>query len=156
MIFISHRGNLLGRNEQCENRPDYIEVAIQKGFYVEIDLRVIDSKLLLGHDGPQYEINNEFLQNKKLYIHAKNDEALQWLNKTNLHYFWHQNDDYTLTSKRIVWVYPNKKLLINSIVVMPENGQYSEEDINKCFGICSNDIEKYFFRFAIKNDDDII
>jgi hypothetical protein len=149
MIFISHRGNLLGRNEQYENSPDYIKVAIQEGFYVEVDLRVIDNRLFLGHDNPQYKVNDDFLKNEMLYIHAKNDEALQWLNKTNLHYFWHQNDDYALTSKKVVWVYPGKHLLPNSIAVLPETYDYSEEEIKQCFGICSDNIVKYYDRFSL-------
>ena len=30
------------------------------------------------------------------------------MSKMNCHYFWHQEDDYTITSKGIIWAYPGK------------------------------------------------
>ena len=56
MIYISHRGNLTGKNPELENSPVYIYQAIDKGFDVEIDLRydTLNKKLYLGHDEPQY------------------------------------------------------------------------------------------------------
>ena len=74
MIFIAHRGNLNGPNSIDENKPDYLLEAINKGYYVETDLWVIDNKLFLGHDKPQYEINIDFLLNikDKLFCHCKN------------------------------------------------------------------------------------
>ena len=38
MILISHRGNINGKNPEKENHPDYIWVAIQAGYEVEIDV----------------------------------------------------------------------------------------------------------------------
>jgi len=57
MIYISHRGNINGRIEDSENKPEYIDDTIQLGFDVEIDVWYIDGKWWLGHDGPQYEID---------------------------------------------------------------------------------------------------
>ena len=39
MKLISHRGNLLGRFPEFENSPKYIDLAIETGFEVEIDLK---------------------------------------------------------------------------------------------------------------------
>ena len=61
MIKISHRGNLFGPNLKLENSPDYVVEAIRSGYDVEIDFWVVDDKLFLGHDSPQYEINNFFI-----------------------------------------------------------------------------------------------
>ena len=36
MILIAHRGNLKGPNPDKENKPDYLEFAINKGYDVEI------------------------------------------------------------------------------------------------------------------------
>jgi hypothetical protein len=47
MILIAHRGNLNGPNKESENMPDYINIAIEKGFYVEIDVWLINNKLFL-------------------------------------------------------------------------------------------------------------
>ena len=54
MKFISHRGNTQSTNLNEENNPNYIEKAIELGFEVEIDLRVHNNNLYLGHDKNQY------------------------------------------------------------------------------------------------------
>ena len=74
-FLISHRGNIDGKTNQ-ENKPEYIKKALFHGFNVEIDVWYIDNKYYLGHDLPQYEIEEDFLQNASLWCHAKNIEAL--------------------------------------------------------------------------------
>jgi hypothetical protein len=140
MILISHRGNLNGINSDKENSPSYLLSALNKGFNVEVDVRFENNKFYLGHDFSQFEINKDFLQNKSVWCHAKTNEALYALHNINAHYFWHQEDDYTITSKGYIWTYPSKKLLPNSICVLPENASY--KSLN-CLGICSDFIEKY-------------
>jgi len=36
--LIAHRGNRYGTEIENENKPEYIDQAIQDGFYVEIDI----------------------------------------------------------------------------------------------------------------------
>ena len=140
MYLISHRGNLNGIQKDKENEPEYIISAIDKGFDVEVDVRFENNKFFLGHDHNQFEINKEFLLNKKIWCHAKTSEALLALDEIKAHFFWHQEDDYTITSKGYIWTYPGKKLLSKSICVLPEKANYKE--IN-CLGICSDFIERY-------------
>ena len=140
MYLISHRGNLNGIQKDKENEPEYIISAIDKGFDVEVDVRFENNKFFLGHDYNQFEINKEFLLNKKIWCHAKTNEALLALDEIKAHFFWHQEDDYTITSKGYIWTYPGKKLLSKSICVLPEKADYKE--IN-CLGICSDFIEKF-------------
>jgi len=140
MYLISHRGNINGIQKDEENKPEYINKALEKGFDVEIDVRFSKGKFFLGHDFNQYEIDYNFLSNKKIWCHAKTSEALLALYGTNAHYFWHQEDDYTITSKGYIWTYPGKKLFSKSICVLPEIANYKE--IN-CMGICSDFIERY-------------
>ena len=140
MYFISHRGNIDGIIKDKENKPDYINEALASGFEVEVDVRFVDNKFFLGHDYNQFEIDEKFLLNKKLWCHAKTREALIALQKIKAHYFWHQNDDYTITSRGFIWTYPGKKLLPQSICVLPENVNYETFD---CLGICSDLILKY-------------
>jgi hypothetical protein len=142
MILISHRGNINGRIIDAENRPDYIEDTIRLGYEVEIDMWWIDGRIYLGHDKPQYEVSEEWLGERidKLWIHCKNIELLNWIRSTTLHYFWHETDTITLTSKEYIWAYPGKQPIKNSIAVMPE---IHEEDITQCLGICSDYIEHY-------------
>jgi hypothetical protein len=97
MILISHRGNITGPSDY-ENDPKQIKAVLNMGFNCEIDLWVKNNKYYLGHDEPTYEVKRSFLQQKGLWIHCKNLKALEQVpSKTN--YFWHQNDDFTLTSK---------------------------------------------------------
>lgn len=144
IIYISHRGNIDGRNPNLENEPSYIDLAIQKGFDTEIDIWVIDGIIYLGHDEPQYEINEQFLidRKNKLWIHCKNYEAVIYFRskENDYNYFWHQSDDLTLTSKKYIWVYPGKQPIKKSIAVMPE---LNNDDLSECIGICSDYVNKY-------------
>jgi hypothetical protein len=138
-LIISHRGNIDGKNELLENSPDYIDNAISKGFDVEIDVWIDkSSKIFLGHDKPQYEIDISWLEERKnkLWIHCKNIDAVVFFNNIkDFHYFWHQNDDVTLTSNSYIWAYPGKQPIRNSIAVMPE---IFEDDTSDCLGVCTD------------------
>lgn len=146
MIFISHRGNLHGKGgNEWENHPDYIQTALDEGYNVEIDVWIIDDKIYLGHDKPQYEINFRWIRDRitRLWIHCKNIESIIFFKRCGyiVNYFWHQNDDYTLTSKEYIWTYPNKPIVENCIAVLPE--LYPDWDISKAIGICSDYISRY-------------
>ena len=99
MIFIAHRGNINGPNPSQENNPKYIQQALDKGYYAEVDVWVIDGKILLGHDEAQYSSSIDFLKNDKIVCHAKNPDALALLVSKNMHCFGHDNDEVVLTSK---------------------------------------------------------
>ena len=140
MKLISHRGNTNGPNKEKENHPDYIVEALQKNYDVEIDVWA-DDKIWLGHDKPQYECSISFLINnyKKLWIHCKNLEALDVLSNFKvLNYFWHQTDDFTLTSKNFVWTYPGKYVCNRSVLVIDDAREYAGPI---CFGLCSDYLE---------------
>ena len=146
-ILISHRGNTIGPYPEKENHPDYIQDALNFGYDVEIDIWVIDGTYHLGHDEPQYGITQEWLNERKdkLWIHCKNHEAVEWFNElesigSDFNYFWHQEDDITLTSMNFMWVYPGKQPIKKSIAVLPEIHQ---DDISECIGVCSDFIENY-------------
>ncbi len=140
MYLISHRGNINGIEKDNENNPDYINQAISRGYDVEVDVRYESGQFFLGHDFNQFKVNEEFLLNNKLWCHAKTNEALIALDRIKAHYFWHQEDDYTITSKGFFWTYPGKKLLQKSICVLPEKSNYDKID---CLGICSDFIARY-------------
>lgn len=142
MVLISHRGNLTGRQPYRENHPSYIDEAISDGFNVEVDLWLMGKKWVLGHDGGQHSISTSWLsdRSKHLWIHAKNIGAFSKLSQTELHYFWHQDDFATITSKGYLWIYPGHQPVINSISVLPE---LFGEDISHCVGICSDYILDY-------------
>ena len=144
MKYIAHRGNTSGKFESYENEPNYIDKAIKEGFDVEVDVWYIDNVLYLGHDKPQYGINFEWFVDRisSLWIHCKNIEAILYFknHKEEFNFFWHQEDDITLTSLNYIWAYPGKQPIKNSVAVMPE---IHNEDTSECIAICSDIITKY-------------
>lgn len=142
MKLISHRGNLTGPNLGLENKTSYILSAIENKFDVEIDVWLRQGAIYLGHDEPQYLISKTFLDeyNSFLWCHAKNSEALSFLLENNYHCFWHQKDDYTITSKGFIWCYPKSEIVYNSICLFPET---TKQNIFGCIGICSDYIQSY-------------
>jgi hypothetical protein len=146
MKLIAHRGNINGPNLEKENNPKYIEDALNLGYDVELDIRYIDNKFYLGHDEPQYNVSLNWLTELKenFWIHCKNLKSLEFFTNSsfNFNYFWHQEDDYTLTSKNYIWTYPGKPYGEMSIIVMPELNNSIDRLIEikdyKCMGICSD------------------
>ena len=145
MILISHRGNLNGKSDR-ENSPDYIEEALDQDFDVEVDVWYIDNQFWLGHDKPQYKVSEGFLEHSNLWCHAKNIQALYVMSKSsNIHYFWHQEDDVTLTSREFFWTYPGKQLTEKSICVLLEFENKKSKVIlpKNVAGICSDFIVRF-------------
>lgn len=147
--IISHRGNLHGPNPTLENKPTYIEETIKLGYDVEIDVWYKNG-WYLGHNYPQYKVTRKWLMDHAygLWIHCKNLDALYaFVSKDNHigisspNYFWHQEDDFTLTSHGFIWTYPNKQLTRLSICVLPERGY--KGSLDKCYGICTDFTYKY-------------
>jgi len=139
MILIAHRGLMNGPEKQFENKPAQIELALAMDFDCEVDVWLKNNEWFLGHDEPTYPIDFEFLKRSGLWIHAKNLEALYALSETDLNYFWHQEDNFTLTSQGYIWTYPGKPITKNSISVLPEwqDPKFDNLDLN-CYGICSD------------------
>ena len=147
-IYISHRGNIHGPNPEYENTPDYIISAIQKGFDVEIDVRVCEkNKWWLGHDEGSISVDLSFFLEYKqhLWCHAKNLSALENLLNIKSTCLWHQNDYYTLTSNSYIWTYPGYTIGSKSIWVLPEQCplEYYQIYFANCAGICSDYIGDY-------------
>jgi hypothetical protein len=147
MILISHRGNLNGRVSELENKPDYIQTALDLGYDVEIDVWGIDGELFLGHDEPQYPTDFDWLKERSsnLWIHCKNIDALLYFTDIDyslelFNYFWHETDTVTLTSENWIWAFPGKQPINGSIAVMPE---MYDDDVSEAAGVCSDYIEKY-------------
>lgn len=107
MIIYAHRGNLYGP-DQRENSVAAIEMAIAKGFHVEVDIRSDDSGVIwLGHDKPQYTIPNKLWVDeeisKKIIWHAKDFNAMNWALNKQLHCFGHSKDRFVMTSRGYIW-----------------------------------------------------
>jgi hypothetical protein len=150
MKLIAHRGNTNGSNTDIENSPKQIDKCIEQGYNVEIDVRYDDNSdtFWLGHDTPDYSVTWKWLNERVEYfwIHCKDIGTLHKfsVSANEYNYFWHQNDDFTLTSKNYIWTYPGKPFTTNSVIVCPEWGEPNWDSLKyeKCYGICTDFVEK--------------
>jgi hypothetical protein len=137
--IISHRGNLAGPDKENENNPSQILLALQSGFDAEIDLWSENNRIFLGHDYPEHEIPIDFLRNNEnlLWIHCKNLEAIEFLQNflPSSNFFWHQSDDFALTSKGYIWTYPGKETGERSVIVDLSDNPNTDIPL---FGICTD------------------
>jgi hypothetical protein len=138
MILIAHRGNTFGKSNR-ENHPDYIQVTLNQGYHIEVDVWYAFGKFSLGHDEPLYVIKKDFLKNLNIWCHAKTITTLKYLLDLGANCFFHDKDDVTLTSNGYIWTYPGKSLTTRSICVLPEKDFFPD----KCAGICSDYISIY-------------
>lgn len=148
MILISHRGNIDGKNSSLENNPDQIDFLTSKKINVEIDVWFKNKKIYLGHDNPDTEINISWLYEKIkfLWIHCKTFETIDFFYRQDkkFNFFFHQNDDLTLTSLGYIWVYPGKTFNKNSIIVCNSKKELKKIAEHKPLGICSDFISILF------------
>lgn len=141
MMLIAHRGNLFGPKEQFENDPDYLIQAIKTGCMVEADVRGKDGWLYFGHDEMQYEMPEDYFEvyGAMTIFHAKNLEAMDILMDLKAHWFFHDTDDYTITSYGYVWAYPGMPVT-NSVryIVVNKDAIAVPDKSDKIAGICSD------------------
>jgi hypothetical protein len=148
MILISHRGNINGPIPDKENRPSYIDSAIQLGYDVEVDLRFVDGEFWLGHDEPQYKIELSWmrLRKTKLWFHCKDINSALILSKLDedFKYFCHSQESYVCTSHKYLWVH-DLTSDINDKCIIP---LLTKQDIknynnNKSYAICTDFVYGY-------------
>lgn len=142
--LIAHRGNTSGPNPAEENRPNYLLKAIDSGFDVEVDVWLVDGQFYLGHDEPDYPVDEAYLiwLRDSAWYHCKNLDALQFFTESSLdyRYFWHQSDNYTLTSTGHIWTYPGIATSKNSIIVDLSAGwEYKPGSV---YGVCFDYLPK--------------
>ena len=141
MILISHRGNINGSKPEMENKPEYIQQALDLGYDVEIDVWLIDGNFFLGQDEPQYQVHGTFLMKKGLWCHAKNIDAFYLMSLDNrIHCFSHDKDEVALTSRGYFWSSSENKMTSKSICVMPPNSTDLPKNIA---GVCSDNVGSY-------------
>jgi hypothetical protein len=155
MKLISHRGNIREPNISRENSPSYIDIAISSGYDVEIDIRFINNKFYLGHDNPDYEVSELWLEKRKnkLWIHCKDLDSATQLSKSqsNFMYFCHNLDPYVLTSNGYIWVH-DLSLNISNKTIIP---LLTLNEINKFeqklpYGVCTDYITYCEFNLKSK------
>jgi hypothetical protein len=144
MIKIAHRGNRNGPVPDSENDPAYLISAIAAGYHVEADIWYTNKGLYLGHDEPKHKVDLNFIEGvmDETWFHCKNLEAMHYLSKIDLpvKFFWHQNDDFTLTSNGYIWTYPGKDITDMSVLVDPDLREL-DFDVD-AYAVCSDYVEE--------------
>jgi hypothetical protein len=144
MLLISHRGNIDKICLKRENSQSYIDEAIDKNYYVEIDLRIIDNKLMLGHDYGQYETDLQWLliRKNKLFIHCKNIEALKFCIDNKLICFYHTIENHvSVINTNLLWTHNLDEITDISIIPLLSSQDLTFLDLNKNIkvaGVCSD------------------
>lgn len=147
---ILHRG-LSASDYFDENSPYTLLTRYTSGLECELDLWIDNDEWFLGHDCPTYPIvgKEAYLKyTENMLIHAKDGNTFstitRYCNERGYpnEIFYHTTEDYILTSKGNIIVFPGKEILPASICMMPENAgrEYSVEEQMNMSGICSDNI----------------
>lgn len=154
MRLIAHRGNVDGVNHKWENTVLYAEEAIVSGFDVELDIWQENGNFYLGHDSSEHYVSWGWLveNRERLWLHCKNIQALSFFAEyyPQFQFFYHRDDNFTLTSTKHIWTFPGHTIKKKSICVLPESGAFFCDHRDwvtplkklECFGICSDYVEK--------------
>lgn len=139
--IICHRSNQYGPDSVTENTMESIRQALNNGFDVEVDIRMKDDHLWLGHDEPKEYMPAILLEMEGVWFHCKDIESLirmQELRERGYypHYFYHEKDAIAVTSEGLLWTYPGKLITNQSIAVLPETSP--GWDFKLARGICTD------------------
>jgi 3-deoxy-D-manno-octulosonate 8-phosphate phosphatase (KDO 8-P phosphatase) len=143
--LIAHRGNIAGPNPESENKIDYLLKALSLGFDIEVDVRLKEGKLYLGHDVEQEQIESSFLKNKRVWTHCKDIESFNYLLQfKDINCFYQNNEDIVLTSRGFVWHHSsNTNFGKKSIGVCLDYNQDFDNNISSMYGLCSDYVGSY-------------
>ena len=67
-------------------------------------------------------------------------ELLEKMLELNIHCFWHQEDNHTITSKGYIWTHPNTFPNKSGIYVY---SGFNSKLVGMCQGICSDYVSLY-------------
>lgn len=142
MRLIAHRGNTHGPNPARENEPDYLLEALDAGFDVECDVRLVGEYWWLGHDGPQYRART-FLHavsaeyKDRVWFHAKDPHTLAalldgWFRCFRC--FYHSDETLAVAGGGYIWTCD--RTLVTSRTILMDAGR--TEPVEGMFGLCSD------------------
>lgn len=150
--IIAHRGNIDGPHPELENAPGYLEDAVNHGFDIEVDVRILsdgynapvpsnpdwlDYDLFLGHDRPIWRMQQpgiaRFIEKYGgvCWFHAKDPFTFRQfrLHPLRPRVFFHDRDLITAVSNSdYLWGLPEAGGIHDLIVMnadavrFPENG----------------------------------
>lgn len=136
MIKIANQGNLSGSKPEKENSPEYIQAALSAGFAVKIDIWLINGRICLGEDTPQYEVDFSFVNNSRIFAQCRNFDALNFMIERGMVDcdFFYYCGFRTLTRDGFIWGGPEEEIGRNSIIIDLEN----KVGYKGVVGICSD------------------
>jgi hypothetical protein len=154
MKIISHRGNINGIVTDRENRPSYIDCAIQLGYDVEVDIRYLDGKFWLGHDTPDYIIEPNWIlaRSNSIWFHCKNIDSAHKLKDLgiSLKYFCHTSDPYVPTSTGHLWVHDLNATLNNNCIIPLLGFKDVEQYNSNCvYAVCTDYVTLCKYKFKL-------
>lgn len=145
MILISHRGNVDNIQPKRENTKEYILEAIDRGFYVEIDIWMKNGSLFLGHDSPENEVSVDWLNkfSDKLFIHSKNYSAFCYFmyeNAIPIPTFYHTIEDHVVIGNtKLVWSHNLEECNERSVIPLLDKESIKQIDrYPNVYGVCSD------------------
>lgn len=151
MLYISNRGNLDGPNMSNENNPEYVKVALEKGYHVIVDTWIGKNKdgnfqISLGQIQPMYPVDLTFMQNPKIIARVKDVGTFQMLTDNKISSVI-LSADPALSSAGLLWPPGGARFITRSCVLnMPEWFTKDFKDLVTipCAGVCSDYIESFF------------
>lgn len=121
----------MGSIPNKENRSEYLFDAIDEGFMVEVDIMTsIDGELYLGHDSLVERLTDELmcelLSTDCAIFHVKDLGAIHKIQKYRdaIHWFWHDKDNITLTSRNLIWTWPGTNFSWNTSGVIENQPEF--------------------------------
>ena len=151
MELISHRGNIDGIIKEKENHPLYIDNAINMGFDVEIDVFYFENNFYLGHDKPDYIIEEKYFHDRSdvLYVHCKNIEAFILCRERGFKCFYHNSEKHVaVCNTNLIWTHDIIETTNQSIIPMLAKDDINfiinhipKSKIEKAYGICTDEIK---------------
>ena len=145
MLIIAHRGLTDGPDPHKQNDPHRIQLLLDAGWHVEVDLHMINQEWYLGHDHAQHKVSTQYITQPGLWIHIKDvtaSEAILQLHQQHAHlnFFWHESDARVLTSQAYWWTQPGYELTSKSVAVMPEHHVHDVVECLSwgCVGVCTD------------------
>ncbi len=166
--LVAHRGNINGAKPEVENLPQYILAALNEGFSVEADFRMIynfldnedaDAQIYWGHDKPDYQSPVSFgddlvaaVQNtdKLVYLHAKDPvtfvshaKAFPEIFPFSIDLFYNEADAVTMTLNGKFWIHPafDSKFELQILGAIDENFVFVLDEDQK-------DLAKYLLKYT--------
>lgn len=149
MRLIAHRGNTKGFDPAGENRITYLSQALDKGYDVEVDVRLMDGLIWLGHDKPLEVVGPQFFRSSRVWTHAKDPATFAYLSRfPDVQCFYQDKDLISMTTNGYLWcnslhpISDSKAIIFQGRMQQPETGLVME-NIPNVFGVYSDWVESF-------------